>query len=206
MPTETIKEIKRSFRTLMNGVTAQSMRDKGVDYHINWGASLGHLREMAEEYGKNEAVATGLWKEDVRECKILATLMMPAESFAADMALLWIEQLRSQEMAEMLALNLLQYIPEAQSISLQMLAEEAVLPRICAYTTLGHLFRRKIDIDERDINEYLDQALTVMRDEASPLPLRHSVLKSLQHFSEISDTHCTIARNLLNTIGLEDMV
>lgn len=32
-----VKEIKQSFRLLMNGVTAQSMRDKGMDYHINWG-------------------------------------------------------------------------------------------------------------------------------------------------------------------------
>lgn len=32
-----VKEIKRSFRLLMNGVTAQSMRDKGMNYHINWG-------------------------------------------------------------------------------------------------------------------------------------------------------------------------
>lgn len=45
-----VKEIKQSFRLLMNGVTAQSMRDKGMDYHINWGASLPHLREMAAEY------------------------------------------------------------------------------------------------------------------------------------------------------------
>ena len=48
-----LKEIKQSFLLLMNGVTSQSMREKGVDYHINWGASLGHLQEMAQEYGKD---------------------------------------------------------------------------------------------------------------------------------------------------------
>ena len=35
---EQLKEIKRSFRLMMNGVAAQSMRDKGLDYHGNWGA------------------------------------------------------------------------------------------------------------------------------------------------------------------------
>ena len=46
----TVRTIKQSFRLLMNGVTAQSMRDKGVQYKLNWGASLLHLREMAAEY------------------------------------------------------------------------------------------------------------------------------------------------------------
>ena len=35
---ERVKEIKQSFRLLMDGNTAQSMRDKGVEYRLNWGA------------------------------------------------------------------------------------------------------------------------------------------------------------------------
>ena len=46
---EKLKEIKQSFRLYMNGVTAQSLRDKGVNYHLNWGVSLQHLQEMAAE-------------------------------------------------------------------------------------------------------------------------------------------------------------
>ena len=46
---ERIKEIKRSFRQMMDGAVAQSMRDKGVNYKLNWGATLPRLREMADE-------------------------------------------------------------------------------------------------------------------------------------------------------------
>ena len=45
---ERIKEIKRSFRQMMDGAVAQSMRDKGVNYKLNWGATLLRLREMAD--------------------------------------------------------------------------------------------------------------------------------------------------------------
>ena len=76
---EQLKEIKRSFRLMMNGVAAQSMRDKGLDYHVNWGASVPMLKAKAKEIGKNRDLAIALWKEDVRECKILATMIMPAE-------------------------------------------------------------------------------------------------------------------------------
>ena len=37
---EKIREIKQSFRQLMDGQTAQSMRDKGLEYKLNWGASI----------------------------------------------------------------------------------------------------------------------------------------------------------------------
>ena len=65
-PMSKAKEIRQTFRQLMNGVTAQSQREKGVDYHINWGASLGHLRDLAADYGKDYDTAVELWHDDVR--------------------------------------------------------------------------------------------------------------------------------------------
>ena len=40
-----VKEIKQSFRLMMDGATAQSMREKGLCYHLNWGATLPRLRQ-----------------------------------------------------------------------------------------------------------------------------------------------------------------
>ena len=36
---DTLKQIKRSFHTRMNGVASQSMRQKGLDYKVNWGVT-----------------------------------------------------------------------------------------------------------------------------------------------------------------------
>ena len=58
---EKLKAIKRSFRTVMNGVASHSMREKGVGYKLNWGVSLVHLREMAATYGKDYDLAIALW-------------------------------------------------------------------------------------------------------------------------------------------------
>ena len=52
---EKLKEIKQSLRLYMNGVTAQSLREKGLNYHLNWGASLQHLQEMAAEIREDVA-------------------------------------------------------------------------------------------------------------------------------------------------------
>ena len=79
-----LKQIKQSFHLFMNGITAQSMREKGAEYKVNWGIDLINLRKIAKEYGKDYDLAIALWKENSRECKILATYIMPAEKINAD--------------------------------------------------------------------------------------------------------------------------
>lgn len=92
-----LMKIKRSFRLLMSGPTSQSMTQKGLGYKINWGVPFIELKKMALEYGKDYELAIELWKEDIRECKILATLIMPAEKMLPEITDIWMEQVKSQE-------------------------------------------------------------------------------------------------------------
>ena len=96
---DTIKLIKRGFSLQMNGVASASMREKGIGGYLNWGIQLPALRNIAQQYGKDYDLAAALWKENVRECKILATLIMPAERMSSDLVDLWMEQTTTQEMA-----------------------------------------------------------------------------------------------------------
>ena len=47
---DTIREIKKQFRLFMNGVVSQSMREKGLDYIVNFGSELPRLRELASNF------------------------------------------------------------------------------------------------------------------------------------------------------------
>lgn len=76
---ETIKEIKHSFRLLIDDVASQPMRQKGVDYKVNWGVSLPDLQKMVRQCGENRDLTVILWQESVREYKVLAILTMPPE-------------------------------------------------------------------------------------------------------------------------------
>ena len=96
---ETIKKIKRNFSLRMNGVASASMREKGIGGYLNWGVGFPVLRGWAEEYGKDYELAAALWKENVRECKILSTLIMPAGRMDGEMMTVWLEQTTTQEIA-----------------------------------------------------------------------------------------------------------
>ena len=88
------------------------------------------LRHMAEQYGKNKALAMALWQEDIRECKILATLIMPTDDFTASEAMEWAATLLTVEMAEMVVFNLFQHMNEAEKLSLMLFENDDKLVRI----------------------------------------------------------------------------
>lgn len=78
---EQLKDIKTQLRLSMNGVVSQSMREKGLNYKLNFGVELPRIKSIAAAYEKNHELAQTLWKEDIRECKILAGLLQPVETF-----------------------------------------------------------------------------------------------------------------------------
>lgn len=195
-----IKEIKQSFRPMMNGVASHSMRTRGVGYKLNWGIPFVELKRMAQEYAKDYDLAINLWKEDIRECKILATLLMPADVMLPDMAELWMEQTTTQEMAEMTAFNLFQNLDYASELAFRWLAVDNELYQICAYNLLSRLFLQKMKLDARAINEYLDEVDVAMQNDN--LAVRHAALNSIKNFMKLGEEYEQIAREALKSLNL----
>jgi len=203
-----VKEIKQSFRQMMDGATAQSMRDKGLNYHLNWGATLPRLREMADEIklsvDTEDALydlAIALWKENVRECKILATMLMPPEKMLSEVADIWMEQTPTVEVAEQAAFNLYQRLPFAAEKAFLWISLPDDLPQLCGYHILSRLFMRQQDLNERGINEFIDQALTALS--SSSFSVQKAAFAALQHFADLSLMHRRLAESALRSHGFQ---
>ena len=193
-----LKNIKQSFRLVMNGPASQSMREKGLNYKINWGVPFTTLRDMAAEYGKDYDLAIALFKENIRECKIMATMIMPIDKFEADLADLWMEQTDNQELAEMLAFNLLQYAPYAPAVAYKWIATDNNNYQICGYSILSRLFMNGQEPNDRGMDEYLDQAAAALR--GDNVSLKHAALNSIMRFVELGDAFEKAARVTLKGI------
>ena len=198
---EQVKDIKKSFRLLMDGKTAQSMRDKGVVYKLNWGASIPMLYEKAQEIGKDYDLAIELWKENVRECKILATMLMPADQMLPEVVDIWMEQTDSQEIAEQAAFNLYQHLPYAADKAFQWLASDKELYQLCGYHILTRLFMNKQEPNERGINEFIDQALVALQ--GPSLIVRKAAMQSIIRFAELGIVYERMAKSALKSLNLE---
>lgn len=177
---QTIAEIKKTFRFNMNGVTSMSMRQKGSDYKINWGVPFVELKKTAKQFDKNLDLAIALWKDHVRECKILATLLMPVDEFYEELAELWMDEVTGQEMAEMYAFNLLQYTDFASTLAFKWIATDKVWHQITGYHLLAKLFVKYGEMHPRSDDEYLDQVKTAMQD--AHIGVRHAAMASLNKY------------------------
>ncbi|MBR1484583.1 MAG: DNA alkylation repair protein [Prevotella sp.] len=196
-----VKEIKQSFRLMMDGATAHSMRVKGMDYRLNWGATIPRLREKAQELGMDYTLAIALWKEDVRECKILATMIMPPGEVLPEVIDIWMEQTTSLEIAEQAAFNLYQYLPFAAEKAFQWLASADELTQLCGYHVLSRLFMRGQEPNERGISEFLDQALSALQ---SPnMSLRKAAMQCVQRFADLGLVYERLAQSATRSIGLD---
>ena len=239
-----VRDIKQRFRQMMDGATAQSMRDKGLGYRLNWGATIPRLRQMAEEIKAEVSSESGevsgeyggvsgfpqpqnipptphpsplttpspltslsiaLWKEDVRECKILATMLMPPGEMLPEVVDIWMEQTSTLEIAEQAAFNLYQHLPYAADKAFEWLASPSELPQICGYHVFSRLFKGGQEPNERGINEFIDQAVTVLSD---PSPsafgpaLRKAAMQAVIHFADISLMHRRLAQSATKRAGL----
>ena len=199
-----VKEIKQAFRLMMDGSVAQSMRDKGLNYHLNWGATLPRLKAKAEELKSMDNVydlAIALWKENVRECKILATMLMPPEKMLPEVCDIWMEQIPSQEIAEQAAFNLWQHLPYAPEKAYQWIASDQEYYQLCGFHVLSRLFMNGQEPNERGINEFIDQALSALQ--GPYMSVRKAAMQSMQHFAELGLVYERMAKSATKSINLD---
>ena len=206
-----IKEIKQSFRLMMDGMVAASMRNKGANYKLNWGATLPRLRDKAEELKQMFNVsclmfnqydlAIALWKENVRECKILATMLMPADQMLPEVVDIWMEQTDSQEIAEQASFNLYQYLPYAADKAYTWMASDKELYQLCGFHILSRLFMNKQEPNERGINEFIDQALAAL--EGDSLMVKKAAMNAMIRFAELGLVYERLAKSALKRANLE---
>lgn len=196
-----VKEIKQSFRLMMDGAVSQSMRSKGAAYSLNWGVTLPRLREKAQEIGIDYNLAIALWKENVRECKILATMLMPPDKVLPEVIDIWMEQTDSQEIAEQAAFNLYQHLPFAADKAYTWMASNKPLYQLCGFHIMSRLFMRGLEPNERGINEFIDQAQAALQGDS--LSVRKAAMAAMQRFAELGLVYERIAKSALKQLNLD---
>ncbi len=184
---EILKEIKSKFRLYMNGPVSQSMREKGMDYKINFGIEYPRIKEIAAGYAANHELAQALWKENIRECKIMAGLLQPVETFYPEIAEIWIEDMRYPELAEYTVMNLFQRLPYASDVVFQWIADEREYFQLCGFLLMARLLGKGLVLNERAEAEFLDQALTSI--ESEYLTVRKAAALALRKYAGQSEQH-----------------
>lgn len=197
---EQIRLIKRALRGVMNGPVSHSMREKGLNYKVNFGVELPRLKEMADSLPHTYELAAALWKEDIRECRLLAGLLMPPESFDAELGEIWVEQMRFAEEAECTVMHLFARTPWASAKAFEWMAQEDPMHQLCAYLLLARLFMQGLAPSPRDEAEFLDQTETALQ--STHLLTARAALKALYKYMDLGESQQAAAERLLQSLHL----
>ncbi len=177
----TIQAIRKDLRLSMDGILSTSMRDKGVDYKLNFGVTTPQLREIAKKYTIDKDLAEALWKENVRELRILATMLYPVDEFSEETANMWMEDTTGNpELKEQLCMNLLQNVPFSYNLVNTWAISEKDNARLLAYLLFVRLLRIKsVAITRLLLYPLLDSAVNDTKKES--ISLRHAALNALMN-------------------------
>ena len=168
----------------MNGMVSQSMREKGMEYKLNFGIEYPRIKEIAAGYEPDHELCEALWKENMRECKILAGLLQPADTFYPEIADIWIEGMDYPELAEYTVMNLFQRLPYASEVVFRWMADEREMFQLCGFLLMARLLMKGERLNERAEAEFLDQACTAVEGDCGPVQKAASVaLRKYAHQS-----------------------
>ena len=192
MSKDLIIEIKKELRANMNGVASAAMRQTD-DYRVNFGIELPRLQQIAAEFQPDRQLAQMLWHESVRECKILATILMPIADFDEELCDIWTSEIRTMEIAQIYALNLIRRLPFASQKAFEWISAEDRMLRVIGYFTMCHVLR-KGEMSGRSAEELFDHLACDIG--LSDGQLSKAALRALQIFANQSDENMNKAKKL----------
>ena len=173
-----LSSIKSELRLYMNGALAQSLRERGLTYRLIFGIELPRLKEIAAKYTPDHDLAAALWHEDIRECRILAGYLQPAETFTPELADVWLDAMHDTEIIDYTCMNLFRRLPYAKDKAFQWIASEAVLTQYAGFRLMAHLHPSITggvgggSFSPRDFDELADQIEAVLASPSVPAFLR----------------------------------
>lgn len=192
-----IKDIRTRLRLSMNGVVSASMREKGAVYALNFGVSMPELKKIAVNYPQDPDLAEALWREDVRELKILAAMLQPASSFSKEQAWRWASALTHPDLIEFCSTILFQHLPYAGELAAEWVAHPGELMQLQGFHLFARICRHGQLLSPQEAGTLIREARKVM-DNDDLWRTQQAVRLAFKYYGRQSDAHATAILSALS--------
>lgn len=177
----------------MNGVISTSMRQKGMNYKLIFGVPIPEIKHIAAAHESDAELARALWKEDVREMKILATLLFPVGSMTQEEALVWMREIPYPEIAEQCCNNLFPTVEQPDQLALKFLADKkSPFGRMCGFLLWAQLFKKNLAVEKSRVEAFLVECTCTMHPDVevgateSSWQEKQAAVQALKFFGRLS--------------------
>lgn len=192
----------------MNGVISTSMRQKGMNYKLIFGVPIPEIKHIAASHEPDAELARALWKEDVREMKILATLLFPAGSMTQEEALVWMREIPYPEIAEQCCNNLFPTVEQPDQLALKFLADKkSPFGRMCGFLLWAQLFKKNLAVEKSRVEAFLVECTCTMHPDVeagateSSWQEKQAAVQALKFFGRLSPVNAQDALSVIAEDG-----
>lgn len=205
---EDLRDIRKQLRLAMNGVISTSMRQKGMNYKLIFGVPIPEIKHIAAAHEPDAELARALWKEDVREMKILATLLFPAGSMTQEEALAWMREIPYPEIAEQCCNNLFPTVEQPDQLALKFLADKkSPFGRMCGFLLWTQLFKKNLAVEKSRVEAFLAECTCTMHPDVeagateSSWQEKQAAVQALKFFGRLSPANAQDALSVIAEDG-----
>lgn len=192
----------------MNGVISTSMRQRGMNYKLIFGVPIPEIKHIAAAHEPDAELARALWKEDVREMKILATLLFPAGSMTQEEALDWMREIPYPEIAEQCCNNLFPTVEQPDQLALKFLADKkSPFGRMCGFLLWAQLFKKNLAVEKSRVEAFLVECTCTMHPDVeagateSSWQEKQAAVQALKFFGRLSPVNAQDALSVIAEDG-----
>lgn len=192
----------------MNGVISTSMRQRGMNYKLIFGVPIPEIKHIAAAHEPDAELARALWKEDVREMKILATLLFPAGSMTQEEALAWMREIPYPEIAEQCCNNLFPTVEQPDQLALKFLADKkSPFGRMCGFLLWAQLFKKNLAVEKSRVEAFLAECTCTIHPDVeagateSSWQEKQAAVQALKFFGRLSPANAQDALSVIAEDG-----
>lgn len=151
-----MQTVKRRFFAMRNGAVADNMRRLGANYRIIFGLNLPQIVEIAKDTPCSSVLAEALWKnQSTRESMLMAPMIYPREEFVFETACIWVSQVPTAEVADVLCHRLLRHMDYAWQLVEILSRSSVAMERYVAIRLMFNLLPSNLDEIEQIAKEEL---------------------------------------------------
>lgn len=201
---EQIHLLKKQLRLAMNGVVSSSMREKGLNYQLNFGVSMPQLKQIAEKFPKNHALAAYCWQANSREMKILSAMLQPIESFTPELMDERGCNMPSFEIARQYCMHVFQYMLFAEEKAIKWIQNKEENTQFIGYVLFTRLFTIKKNITPESVSLYFENAEKDLLSDDIQLNIKNEIINSLKRFGRLNSENKEKVLNFISEYEFSD--
>lgn len=125
------------------------------DYEHSLGVPIPKLRFLARKIGKNHKLALGLWKTDINEARILASMIDEPEKVTEDQMKKWVKDFWSWGLCDQVCSNLFDKTPFAHKKAIEWTKRKEEFVKRAGFTLMATLAVHDKKADNKEFIKFL---------------------------------------------------